>query len=193
MCGCGYVVAVMQTGVVVVSVRLSVRYVCVRVCVYVCIVHAIIHLPRAYPASSCLLLCCCRATTPAILIFFLCHLHPACAFAVSLCGCLCVCLHLHRVSSFALSLPLADRDHFGRIFYNQANMSAMGIPQVLFSLSGCVTRVCVSLCPCMLGWLFSLCKIGTLFALTPSRVHAVACSVLSVPGGRGYGLLHCRR
>ena len=24
-----------------------------------------------------------------------------------------------------------DREHFGRIFYNQANMSAMGIPQVL--------------------------------------------------------------
>ena len=23
-----------------------------------------------------------------------------------------------------------DRDHFGRIFYNQANMSAQGIPQV---------------------------------------------------------------
>ena len=23
-----------------------------------------------------------------------------------------------------------DRDHFGRIFYNQANMSSMGIPQV---------------------------------------------------------------
>lgn len=33
-----------------------------------------------------------------------------------------------------------DRDHFGRIFYNQANMSAKGIPQIsivlllLFSL-----------------------------------------------------------
>ena len=24
-----------------------------------------------------------------------------------------------------------DRDHFGRIFYNQANMSALGIPQVI--------------------------------------------------------------
>ena len=25
-----------------------------------------------------------------------------------------------------------DRDHFGRIFYNQANLSSMGIPQVLY-------------------------------------------------------------
>ena len=31
-----------------------------------------------------------------------------------------------------------DRDHFGRIFFNQANMSAAGIPQV-----GLRTRVCV--------------------------------------------------
>lgn len=29
----------------------------------------------------------------------------------------------------------ADKDHFGRIFYNQANMSAKGISQVLYPMS----------------------------------------------------------
>ncbi len=33
-----------------------------------------------------------------------------------------------------------DREHFGRIFYNQANMSAAGIPQV------CRWCACVSEC-----------------------------------------------
>jgi 3-methylcrotonyl-CoA carboxylase beta subunit len=30
-----------------------------------------------------------------------------------------------------------DRDHFGRIFYNQANMSAAGIPQVAVVMGSC--------------------------------------------------------
>ena len=30
-----------------------------------------------------------------------------------------------------------DRDHFGRIFYNQANMSALGIPQVAVVMGSC--------------------------------------------------------
>lgn len=43
------------------------------------------------------------------------------------------CIYL--VESGGANLPrqadvFPDRDHFGRIFYNQANMSAMGIPQV---------------------------------------------------------------
>lgn len=40
------------------------------------------------------------------------------------------------VDSGGAYLPLQDevfpdRDHFGRIFFNQANMSAAGIPQVM--------------------------------------------------------------
>ena len=31
----------------------------------------------------------------------------------------------------------ADRDHFGRVFYNQANMSADGIPQVAVVMGSC--------------------------------------------------------
>ena len=30
-----------------------------------------------------------------------------------------------------------DRDHFGRIFYNQANMSALGIPQIAVVMGSC--------------------------------------------------------
>ncbi len=50
------------------------------------------------------------------------------------------CIYL--VDSGGAFLPLQDevfpdRDHFGRIFYNQANMSALGIPQIAAVLGSC--------------------------------------------------------
>ncbi len=50
------------------------------------------------------------------------------------------CIYL--VDSGGAFLPLQadvfpDRDHFGRIFYNQARMSAMGIPQVAVVMGSC--------------------------------------------------------
>jgi 3-methylcrotonyl-CoA carboxylase beta subunit len=50
------------------------------------------------------------------------------------------CIYL--VDSGGAYLPLQaevfpDRDHFGRIFYNQAQMSAMGIPQIAVVLGSC--------------------------------------------------------
>ncbi len=50
------------------------------------------------------------------------------------------CLYL--VDSGGAFLPLQaevfpDRDHFGRIFYNQARMSALGIPQISIVLGSC--------------------------------------------------------
>ena len=50
------------------------------------------------------------------------------------------CIYL--VDSGGAFLPLQDevfpdRDHFGRIFYNQANLSAMGIPQVAVTMGSC--------------------------------------------------------
>ena len=50
------------------------------------------------------------------------------------------CIYL--VDSGGAFLPLQDevfpdRDHFGRIFYNQAQMSSMGIPQVSLVLGSC--------------------------------------------------------
>src|SRR6195256_1300816 len=50
------------------------------------------------------------------------------------------CIYL--VDSGGASLPLQDeifpdRDHFGRIFYNQARMSAAGIPQIAIVMGSC--------------------------------------------------------
>jgi acetyl-CoA carboxylase carboxyltransferase component len=50
------------------------------------------------------------------------------------------CIYL--VDSGGAFLPLQaevfpDRDHFGRIFYNQAQMSAMGIPQIAVVMGSC--------------------------------------------------------
>ena len=50
------------------------------------------------------------------------------------------CIYL--VDSGGAFLPMQDevfpdRDHFGRIFYNQAQMSAMGIPQIAVVLGSC--------------------------------------------------------
>ena len=50
------------------------------------------------------------------------------------------CIYL--VDSGGAFLPLQaevfpDRDHFGRIFYNQARMSAMGIPQIAAVMGSC--------------------------------------------------------
>src|SRR3712207_3545027 len=50
------------------------------------------------------------------------------------------CLYL--VDSGGAFLPLQadvfpDREHFGRIFYNQAQMSAMGIPQIAAVMGSC--------------------------------------------------------
>ena len=50
------------------------------------------------------------------------------------------CIYL--VDSGGANLPewpevFPDRDHFGRIFYNQANMSAKGIPQIAVVMGSC--------------------------------------------------------
>ena len=50
------------------------------------------------------------------------------------------CIYL--VDSGGANLPnqdevFPDRDHFGRIFYNQANMSAAGIPQIAVVMGSC--------------------------------------------------------
>jgi acetyl-CoA carboxylase carboxyltransferase component len=49
---------------------------------------------------------------------------------------------IYLVDSGGIFLPLqaevfADRDHFGRIFYNQARMSALGIPQIAAVMGMC--------------------------------------------------------
>jgi len=56
------------------------------------------------------------------------------------------CLYL--VDSGGAFLPeqdsvFPDRDHFGRIFYNQATMSAAGIPQIAAVMGSCTRRGCL--------------------------------------------------
>ena len=53
------------------------------------------------------------------------------------------CLYL--VDSGGAHLPnqdqvFLDRDHFGRIFYNQARMSAAGIPQIAVVMGSCTAQ-----------------------------------------------------
>lgn len=48
----------------------------------------------------------------------------------------------HVVDSGGANLPnqdqvFPDRDHFGRIFFNQANLSAAGIPQIAVVMGSC--------------------------------------------------------
>ncbi|HEY5789517.1 MAG TPA: carboxyl transferase domain-containing protein, partial [Gammaproteobacteria bacterium] len=55
-------------------------------------------------------------------------------------ACRLPCVYL--VDSGGANLPtqdevFPDRDHFGRIFYNQANMSAAGIPQIAVVMGSC--------------------------------------------------------
>src|SRR3546814_21202078 len=50
------------------------------------------------------------------------------------------CIYL--VDSGGANLPsqdevFPDRDHFGRIFFNQANLSAKGIPQIAVVMGSC--------------------------------------------------------
>lgn len=49
---------------------------------------------------------------------------------------------IYMVDSGGAFLPLQgevfpDREHFGRIFFNQANMSAAGIPQISIVMGSC--------------------------------------------------------
>ena len=49
---------------------------------------------------------------------------------------------IYRVDSGGANLPnqdevFPDRDHFGRIFFNQAQMSAAGIPQIAVVMGSC--------------------------------------------------------
>ena len=54
------------------------------------------------------------------------------------------CIYL--VDSGGANLPtqddvFPDRDHFGRIFYNQANLSANGIPQIAVVMGSCTAEI----------------------------------------------------
>ena len=76
------------------------------------------------------------------------------------------CIYL--VDSGGANLPnqdevFPDRDHFGRIFFNQANMSAQGIPQIAVDKLCCGRR----LCPAMSDESIIVRNQGTIFRRPP--------------------------
>lgn len=90
------------------------------------------------------------------------------------------CIYL--VDSGGANLPnqtevFPDRDHFGRIFYNQANMSAMGIPQIAVVMGSCTAGG--AYVPAMSDETIIVRQQGTIFLAGPPLVKAATGEVVS--------------
>ncbi len=90
------------------------------------------------------------------------------------------CLYL--VDSGGANLPhqadiFPDRDHFGRIFYNQANMSARKIPQIAAVMGSCTAGG--AYVPAMSDETIIVRKQGTIFLGGPPLVKAATGEVIS--------------
>ncbi len=90
------------------------------------------------------------------------------------------CIYL--VDSGGANLPnqdevFPDRDHFGRIFYNQANMSAAGIPQVAVVMGSCTAGG--AYVPAMSDEAIIVRNQGTIFLAGPPLVKAATGEVVS--------------
>ena len=90
------------------------------------------------------------------------------------------CVYL--VDSGGANLPnqddvFPDREHFGRIFYNQANMSAAGIPQVAVVMGSCTAGG--AYVPAMSDESIIVRRQGTIFLGGPPLVKAATGEVVS--------------
>ncbi len=90
------------------------------------------------------------------------------------------CVYL--VDSGGANLPnqdevFPDRDHFGRIFYNQANMSALGIPQIALVMGSCTAGG--AYVPAMSDESVIVKDQGTIFLGGPPLVKAATGEVVS--------------
>ena len=90
------------------------------------------------------------------------------------------CLYL--VDSGGANLPhqaeiFPDREHFGRIFYNQANMSAKGIPQISAVMGSCTAGG--AYVPAMSDETIIVRQQGTIFLGGPPLVKAATGEVIS--------------
>ncbi len=90
------------------------------------------------------------------------------------------CIYL--VDSGGANLPtwdevFPDRDHFGRIFYNQANMSAAGIPQIAVVMGSCTAGG--AYVPAMADEAIIVRNQGTIFLAGPPLVKAATGEVVS--------------
>ncbi len=82
-----------------------------------------------------------------------------------------------------------DREHFGRIFFNQANMSAAGIPQLAAVLGSCTAGG--AYVPAMSDEAIIVANQGTIFLGGPPLVKAATGEVVSAED-LGGGALHAR-
>lgn len=101
------------------------------------------------------------------------------------------CLYL--VDSGGANLPrqdevFPDRDHFGRIFYNQATMSSEGIPQIAVVLGSCTAGG--AYVPAMSDESIIVKKQGTIFLAGPPLVRAATGEQVSAEELGGADL-HC--
>jgi 3-methylcrotonyl-CoA carboxylase beta subunit len=82
-----------------------------------------------------------------------------------------------------------DREHFGRIFYNQANMSAMGIPQIAVVMGSCTAGG--AYVPAMSDETIIVKNQGTIFLGGPPLVKAAIGEIVSAED-LGGGDVHTR-
>lgn len=82
-----------------------------------------------------------------------------------------------------------DKEHFGRIFYNQANMSGMGIPQIAVVMGSCTAGG--AYVPAMADESIIVKKQGTIFLAGPPLVRAATGEVVSAEDLGGADL-HCK-
>src|SRR3982750_725238 len=102
------------------------------------------------------------------------------------------CVYL--VDSGGAFLPMQDevfpdREHFGRIFFNQANLSARGIPQIAAVMGSCTAGG--AYVPAMSDESVIVKDQGTIFLGGPPLVKAATGEVVTAEE-LGGGLLHAR-
>jgi 3-methylcrotonyl-CoA carboxylase beta subunit len=102
------------------------------------------------------------------------------------------CIYL--VDSGGANLPrqdevFPDREHFGRIFFNQANMSASGIPQIAVVMGSCTAGG--AYVPAMADEAIMVRQQATIFLAGPPLVKAATGEVVSAEDLGGADV-HCR-
>ena len=102
------------------------------------------------------------------------------------------CIYL--VDSGGAFLPMQsdvfpDKEHFGRIFYNQANLSAAGIPQIAVVMGSCTAGG--AYVPAMCDQAIIVKGQGTIFLGGPPLVQAATGEVVDAEA-LGGGLVHSR-
>lgn len=102
------------------------------------------------------------------------------------------CIYL--VDSGGANLPrqdevFPDREHFGRIFFNQANMSAIGIPQIAVVMGSCTAGG--AYVPAMADETIMVRKQATIFLAGPPLVKAATGEVVTAEE-LGGAEVHCK-